>query len=433
MVVRRLIGRLGGMDLAKESGWGLGFELVSMLGTILSFTFLGRSLGPEGYGGYASLYAIVGPLVTLAASGVTLALLQHVIRDREPLSDVARSCLSLSLLLGALLTVVGIIVALVIVESMTATAIVTILVTEFVSVPLIQVGATAVQASSGFIGAAKIRLLLVLSRTVLLCALFAVGALSLTSLGIGSLVVTTLFALILLRQIGKARGFPMTPGRVHLSHLKSNGVYSVGISAGALNNDGDKLVMAANRLVVDTGLYAAAYRIVGLGMIPVGSALAVSHQRFLQHEEGNAGQHLRRSIRFAGITGFYGLIFAIVIVLFAPLLPLVIGDDFEGSVVMVRWLAPLVMLKALAMFALNGLMGLGRTMLRSGLIVVNAAVAMAMYIVLIPIHGWQGAAAATLITEAILVIASWTMLIVCQRKADRIIDAPAPVEATAVL
>ena len=370
--LRALIVRLRGSGLAAESAWGLVLELATLVGMVLSFTLLGRSLGPAGYGGYASLYAIVGPLVTLAASGVVLALLQHVVRDLEPLAQTARSCLTLTLVLGVLLTVVGGGIASLVVESLTAVAITTILLTEFVTSPMVHVAATTVQAATGFTGAAKIRLVLVVARAMVLVALFLANSLTVATLGVCMLLVSGVLAIVSLHQVGGQYGFAFTPGRVHVSHLKTNLLYSSAISASSLNNDGDKLVMAANGLVVDTGLYAAAYRIVSFGMIPIGSLVAVSHRRFLEHEEGVRGQHLARSLRFGAVSGGYGLVFGSRCSSPPPCCRWCWVPDFEGSVVMVRWLTPTVMMRSLAIFSLNGLMGLGRVGLRSVIVIVNA-------------------------------------------------------------
>jgi len=124
-------------------------------------------------------------------------------------------------------------------------------------------------------------------------------------------------------------------------------------------------------------------------------------------------------VRFAGATGAYGVAFAVVIVLAAPLLPILVGEDFKGSVNMVRWLSPLVLLRALTMFPLNALMGLGKTFLRSVIIVVNAIVAMIIYFALIPRWGWEGAVVGTMVSEGTLMISTWTALIMYQRRADR--------------
>lgn len=409
----------GGRGLAAESVWGLAIELVAMLGMMLTFTFLGRSLGPVGYGGYASLYAIVSPLVTLAASGVTLALLQHVVRDHESLAETARSCLSLSIALGVLLTGIGALVAMTIVDTLTTVAIVAILLTEFVTTPLVYVAAAAVQAGTGFIGAAKIRLVLLCCRVFIVIALFAADSLSVASLGVATLISSGVVAVMALRSVGRRYAFRFVPGRVHARHLRTNVVYSVGISASALTTDGDKAVLAANKFVVDTGLYAAAFRIVNLGMIPITSLVTVSHRRFLEHEHGVPGQHLRRAIKFTRFSAIYSLAFVAVILVAAPLLPVLVGDEFEGSVNMVRWLCPFVVLRAAATFPLNGLMGLNRTFLRSVIIVGNAVLSMSIYLLFIPRYGWEGAAAGTLIAEVVLLVSTWSALVACQRQADR--------------
>ena len=92
---------------------------------------------------------------------------------------------------------------------------------------------------------------------------------------------------------------------------------------------------------------------------------------------------------------------------------------------MVRWLSPLVVLRGLTIFPLNGLMGLGKTGLRTLLLLLSAAVSMVMYIALIPLWSWKGAVAGTIIGEAGLAIAAWWLLLVYQRRDDARIDAAA--------
>jgi O-antigen/teichoic acid export membrane protein len=424
---RQLINRLRGGGIATETAWGFALELLQLFTSVLSFLFLGRSLGAAGYGGYASLYAIVGPLVTLAASGVVLAVMQHIVRDREDLAETARSCLTLSIALGVVLTLVGTGMALLIVETVTVVGIVSILVTEFVTAPAVQVAASVVQAGTGFIPAARFRLVFLLGRLAVLVVLFATDTLSVATLGVSMLLVSTILAIGSIHRVGRRYGFTFVPGRPRWQHLKTNALYSTAISAAALNSDGDKLVLAANGFVVDTGLYAAAYRIVSFGMLPVGSLVNVSHRRFLHHEEGVARQHLDRSVKFGLVSGLYGLAFGILIFIAAPFLPLIMGDEFEGSVVMVRWLSPTILMRSLAIFPLNGLMGLGRTGLRTVIVVLNAAFAMGLYIVLVPIHGWEGAAIGTLITETVAAVSAWIAVVVCQRRADLAHAATVPV------
>jgi O-antigen/teichoic acid export membrane protein len=394
--MRSLLGRLRRGGLAAASAWGLALELATLVSTVLSFTL----------------------------PGVVLAVLQHVVRERESLADTARSCLSITLGLGALLTVLGAAGAAVVVDTLTALAVITILLTEFVAAPVLQVAASVVQAESGFAGATRLRLSLVAGRVLVLVALFAGDALTVASLGTAMLAISAVLALRALRVVGGRYEFPFTPGPIRVRHLRTNALHSAAISASALNTDGDKLVLAANDFVVDTGLYAAAYRVVSFGMVPVGSVVAATHRRFLEHEEGVARQHLDRALRFGLGAAAYGVVAGAGLVLVAPALPLVMGEEFEDSVVMVRWLAPTILLRSLTIFSLNGLMGLGKTGLRTVVIAANAVLAMALYLVLVPSRGWEGAAIGTLVSEAVAVVATWWALILCQLRADRALAGP---------
>jgi O-antigen/teichoic acid export membrane protein len=91
------------------------------------------------------------------------------------------------------------------------------------------------------------------------------------------------------------------------------------------------------------------------------------------------------------------------------------NHDYAQSASIMRYLIPLVPLRGLSMFPINGLMGLGRTTARMVLLIVSALVAFAAYIVLIPRYTWKGAVAGTIISESFMALAAWTLLIVYQR------------------
>lgn len=408
--------------LARETLWSLGQEGASLFATIVSFSLLGRTLGIDGYGNYASLYAIVAPLGTLAVSGVTLALVQHVIRQSEDLEATARSCLSMTLCIGVLLTFVGAGIASYVVRGLAMSAVFAVLLLEFVSVPCVNIAASVVQIRDGFAAATRVRLVPIGFRVAVIVVLWSIGHLSILTLGATYLVVNASLAVALLRRTGRRYGLSARPGRIQRRHLKSSAIYSAGISGLSLQNDGDKAVLASYRYQSDTGLYSAAYRVVQLGLIPVGSLIAVTHFRFLEHEPGRKRQHLMRSLKYGAICAGYGIVFAIGVTLAGPLLTVVLGQSFEGSVTMTRWLAPLVPLRALASFPLNGLMGLGRTFARTMLLVGSAVVSMALYIALIPHLQWKGAALGTLIGEGALAVAAWGMLLFFQNRSDRRVD-----------
>jgi O-antigen/teichoic acid export membrane protein len=139
------------------------------------------------------------------------------------------------------------------------------------------------------------------------------------------------------------------------------------------------------------------------------------------------------------VIAVYGVVFALGVAVAAPLITLIVGDEFEGSVTIVRWLAPLVLLRGLAIFPLNGLMGLGYPRLRTSLLLMAAALSLTLYIALVPLWQWKGAAVGTIIGEATLAASAWAFLIRLQRRHDASVDArpvdaargPVPVEPAA--
>ena len=59
--------------MARDTVWATGLEGLSLSVTLLSFSLLGKELGPEGFGAYASMYAIIGILGASVNVGVALS------------------------------------------------------------------------------------------------------------------------------------------------------------------------------------------------------------------------------------------------------------------------------------------------------------------------------------------------------------------------
>ena len=423
--LRQLIHRFGRRELAKDTVLGFVYEGSVLVSTLLSFSLLGRSLGTEGFGDYAALYSIAAPLITLASTGVALAQAQHVVREHEDLEKTTQSCFSLSLSGGLLMTLVGTVLATFIVRGLPLHAIIPIFLLEFVSYPAVLIAANTVQVRDGYAASTPVRLVPIILRMVVLLTLFASGHLTIAALGTSYLIVTAVLSVVQLRRVGRRYGIKFRPGRVQKMHLKSSIVYSSGVSGLAVQNDGDKTVLAAYNYRTDLGLYSAAYKIVQFGLIPVNSFMSVTHNRFLEHDADAKGQHLRRAIRFGGVCAAYGVVFAAVVMVAAPLITIIVGDEFEGSITIVRWLAPLVLLRSLAIFPLNGLMGLGFARLRTGLLLFAAALSLTLYIALVPLWQWKGAAVGTLVGEATLAATSWIFLLRLQRRNDLSVESRA--------
>jgi O-antigen/teichoic acid export membrane protein len=411
-----------GQGLAQDTAWSLGLEAARVVGTLVSFTLLGRSLGAEGYGNYAALYAIVGPIGSLSASGVGLALLEHIIREDDDTETTFRSCLSMSLVLGSLLAIASTIFATFIVDLRILT-ILAVLVLEMVMVPVFATATNLVRARDGFGAAARYLVGTQLVKVSILVVLFVMDELTIGAFATTNLAIMAVLALTLVLNVGRRYEISSAPGAIQRRHLRSSFVYSAGITGLSLQTDGDKLLLASYGQTAATGIYAAAYRVVQLGLLPITAIIGATHHRFLEHDGNQKGQHLGRALVLSRVAVVYGIVVGLVLLLIAPLLPVLVGSEFDESVEVVRWLSPLVLIRGLAIFPLNGLMGLNQTTLRTVLLLVSSAISIGIYVWLIPEHSWRGAAIGTAVGEVFLAIAAWGFLVSYQRHHDRVLGA----------
>jgi O-antigen/teichoic acid export membrane protein len=186
----------------------------------------------------------------------------------------------------------------------------------------------------------------------------------------------------------------------------------------SVHEDADKILMVRLAEPATAGLYAAAYRAVQVAMAPLRALQAASHRRFLEHDPTRRGEHVQRSATFTAAGAGYGCVAAVAVFLVAPLLPVVLGSAYAGSVDMVRLLAGLVLLRGLGMFCFNGLMGLRAHGARLMIVASAAGVALAGCALLIPTWSWRGAVGATLVAELVFLALSWAALLRLQRRHD---------------
>jgi O-antigen/teichoic acid export membrane protein len=199
--------------------------------------------------------------------------------------------------------------------------------------------------------------------------------------------------------------------------LKSVFTYSAGLSALSVQNDGDNFALNKIGYAADAGRYGFAYRVVQLGLLPVNAFISVTHVSFLETHRNM--RPIDRSIRLTKIALVYVAFVSAFILVAAPIAPRLLGPQFHGTDEIMRWLVPLIALRGVGTFAMNGLLGLGLNHLRTRILVINAAFTVVLYILLVPEYSWRGAAIATNASEVTLCVATWVTIYYCQRRADR--------------
>ncbi len=402
--------------LGNDTVWALGIEGLTLVTSLVSFWLLGDGLGPVRYGQYIAIFSVTSIIGALAASGTSLALLHHAVRESEDLEHVVRSCLSIALTAGVVLGAIGLPIIMSIVHSLPVLSVACFIAADLVAAPLYLLGAMSIQAKYGYGISARVRILPLVARIGLLAVLYITGNLTVAILGPAMLAVSACVGFFILGYASRKTDISAVPGSIERRHFKTSLQYSFGISGLSLQNDGDKMVLPAYH-DVDGGLYAAAYRVVQFGLVPISSLLSSSFTTFMDHDEQAEGQHVRRTARFTAVAATYSIVFGAFMWVLAPFITRWFGE-YRGATSIIRWLAPFILARAIVMFAINGLLGLGKTGPRTAVLVGGGCLSLVLYLILIPAHSWKGAIAGTLISETTVGVVAWSLLIFYQRKHD---------------
>ena len=204
---------------------------------------------------------------------------------------------------------------------------------------------------------------------------------------------------------------------IGMKEEKAEGFYfSVGLSAQGVYNDIDKVMLTRFSSLAATGIYSAAYRIIDVSFTPIRSLMHAAYARFFQRGERGIQGSFGFAKKLFPIAGGYGLIVGILLILTAPVIPFVLGMEYNDAAIALRWLAPLPFLKAVHYFAADTLTGAGFQGMRSGIQVLVALFNVGINLWLIPAYSWRGAAWASIASDGLLSILLCLVVIYFVRK-----------------
>lgn len=422
--------------LANDTLWSAALDVFGVSTAIVSFLLLQKVLTDDQYGSFAGLYGLVTIFSSITYSGPGLALIQRHFRFNEDPDGIQASFLSLALIAGAISSLIAIVVA-IFINNLSPLEIVLVTLSELFANSIIYVVGWLVQVKAGFPAMIRVRMMAVVLKLAAVPTLFVAGQLTILNLGLAYLVLYGGLALWLVLGRLPRLGYHLSFRRPEPNVWRSSAVFAVPLAASQVQLDGDKVALEAFD-VPDKGLYAAAYRIVLLGSLPIRVIGQAAFHRFLDHgDQSTDGYHLRRAGRLTVFMFLVGLASAgavyAVLYLFEPLLDLLLEDSFAGAKDIIPWLVLFIPLIAISGTPLNGLLGLGRTRERANVYLSSALVSAVLYLTLIPWLGWPGAVVATLSSEAYLAAVSWVAMVHYQRIADRGRIGPADAESSPIV
>lgn len=414
--VRAFRRRLGG--IVRDTGWTGANEIVTLLTGLVVLQVLIVGLGPAAYGRYAAVAALSGILTTLSSVWVVMLLLQYTLQQGRQIDEAFRVALGLAVPASLLALVVGAGLGALLIPNLSLPVIVAFVAAELLGGVLFMVSGAAVQAVSGLPAATRVRLFSIITRFTVVVGVGLSGRASLPLLAACLLLGNALVGLIVFLVVTRRLRLRRLPARPQMADVRQGLPYAGVLAALSIQEDSDKIFLATLANPVDAGLYAAAYKVVQLGFIPVRALLSSSHPRFLVNTPGTNREHVRRAVRFTAPTAAYGIVATLGIVVLAPVVPEIFGEEYDGTLPLLIGLAPLVLLRTLSLFPPNALLGLGRYTLRLKAILGCTLVNLALNAALIPVLSVTGAIVATLITEVVVGVVVWWCLVKAQHSHD---------------
>ncbi|TWU48110.1 lipopolysaccharide biosynthesis protein [Rubripirellula reticaptiva] len=180
--------------------------------------------------------------------------------------------------------------------------------------------------------------------------------------------------------------------------------FTTGVFSKAVYTDMDKLFLARWTTSEIVGTYAAGYKILSLAFLPIRAILEATFPKQVAYAAKSPSDCLKFSSRVLGVNLLIACCLSACIYLLAPWATVLLGEDFNDSVDVLRVGCVLPILQVLHYSMGNYLSAIGRQTFRATaqVTVVIAYVAVAWF--LIPRYSWHGAIWTSLSCEFLLVL-----------------------------
>lgn len=403
----------------KEVGSALAFEIVMLASLVIVFPITIRGLGPERFGEYATMYVISGIAITWVHSGGAAAIVQLILqRGRDTATSVSFGRRQVALI-GVPSVLGGLAVTAAVLGGHLWSVALLIFAADLLILGWAEIHLSAIYAHHGMGPVTRIKVWSPIVRATGIGTLGYLGEVTVLNLVLVNVTASVLVLVLSHRRIVRLLRSDDVSGSstTHRELFRLGALYSTSMSTNAVQNEGEKLILANFRTTAEVGEYQAAYRIVAVALMPLRALHAAATRWFLLPDD-RPGGHTRKAVLLSVPSIGYGLACAAAIVAGQPIVRWVLGDEFELAATITLWLCLVPLLHALAEIPPLGLLGLGQNRLRVYLGLGTSAAAIVAYLALIPRIGWQGAVIGTYISELTTITAGWWLLVRCQRRAD---------------
>jgi O-antigen/teichoic acid export membrane protein len=212
-------------------------------------------------------------------------------------------------------------------------------------------------------------------------------------------------------------GFPEFKLSKSAAEIREGSYFSASLSAQTIYNDIDKTMLARLGSLEAAGIYGAAYRLIDVTFVPIQSLLAAAYPNFFRTGVAGISATLGYARRLVWGALAYSVAACLLILLFAGIVPLILGSEYVNTAEALRWLSLLPVLKVLHYFLSDSLTGAGhqgiRTVIQAGVAIFNVLI----NLWIIPAYSWRGASWSSIASDALLVCGIGAAAFILARRA----------------
>ncbi|MGL5080091.1 MAG: oligosaccharide flippase family protein [Microcoleaceae cyanobacterium] len=408
--------------LVRDTLWLFLSKFINIFIQATYFILVARSLGTEGFGIFSGTSALASIMVPFATLGSGDLLIQSVSRDRSSFRESwGKALIIVSVASVTIIFLLLFIAKLFLLRNVPLIVILLILIADVLGVTLtFNLAARAFMAMNLIKRAAQVQVFLSFSKfvaAIILTRFFPDPNIIVWSYLYCFSTLIASFSSILL--VCKLLGRPKFSSVGLTSKLDQGLYFAISESASTINANIDKTMLVSLSTAEAAGIYAAAYRLIDVGSIPIFAMLGATYARFFEHGISGIKGSLSFAKRLLPGVAAYGMIAGLGLFILAPFVPSILGEEYVDAVSTLRWLSPVPFLIGVQYMAADSLTGAGFQRSRSIVQVSTAALNVSLNFILIPQYSWKGAIWATLCSEILKVILLWIIVTLLYRKQQR--------------
>jgi len=410
-------------NLRASSLWMIVGQGVAMAFQAIYFVLIGRTLGSSEYGAFVGIVSLVAVLSNFSSLGMEMILVRNISRDRTSFATTWGDSLAVTGLGFLVLLIVAIIFGHFVLRPELRVLVVYIAFSDGLLGKITQLAARAFQGAGQLAYTAKLTVLTNFGRAAMAAVLFAfvhvrgiradahvwakIYWLSTFAVGIVGFVLVTMHL-----------GWPRFR-RLSKSDLFEGVSFSLSSSSISVYNDIDKTFLVSFGMTYAAGIYTAAYRVIDVVSVPIYSIYAAATPQMFREGSGGVEQARVWTRKLLRKTVPYGVVIACILFIAAGWFPYLFGPSFRGSVLALRWLCLLPLIRvfhyAWGTTITASASQWNRTATQIGAALLNVA----LNAFLIPRWSWQGAAVASLLSDGALAVSNRLVLWHLARKERR--------------